>query len=551
MTPGLTSVIIPAYNAEATIVAAIESALSQTAPREVIVVDDGSTDRTAQILHDYDERIHFILSGHCGVAHARNLGIDMAIGEFIQFLDADDTIESTKVELSLARMDADAGWVICDTRIIEVSGAVQLASERYHYATRHIDGWIAPQLGVKNFIPIHAALFRRSAIGGIRFPEDKAPEDWHFLFDVAQTARVRHTPAILATYRKRREGRNATTPKDVKTRPGVAEPLRLNLGCGTPGAPSWHPMPGFANLDKSLGWRFEDGLEQFADASVAGITVSHSLMYVQAQDWPKVCAEFFRVLRPGGVIRITEDDATNPASSRFGGWKGSESAVTLTDARMVRQYLDGTGFAVHDVGPTETHYGDASLIQQQHGDPPDVFFIEGVRPTALLLTPHADDEVLFAAFLMIRHRPRVVICFPSSGDYGDTATRAAESGAAAAILGAGPVEQLDGADLVAKLREIDARIRPARVFAPSPRSSHPDHVAVAQAASEVFGDRLTRFHTYDAGGKVRAGDPSAFEPGWVERKRRALRCFNTQRKHPRAAVFFDESRYQLTEFVDP
>ena len=247
MIPGLTSVIIPAYNAEATIAAAVDSALAQTCPVEVIVVDDGSKDGTARAAN----AAHVVISKEQGgVAAARNWGLSQASGEFIQFLDADDTIESTKVELSLARMDADAGWVICDTRIIEVSGAVQLASERYHYATRHIDGWIAPQLGVKNFIPIHAALFRRSAIGDIRFPEDRAPEDWHFLFDVAQTARVRYTPAILATYRKRREGRNATTPKEAKTRPGVAEPLRLNLGCGTPGAPSWHPMPGFVNLDK-------------------------------------------------------------------------------------------------------------------------------------------------------------------------------------------------------------------------------------------------------------------------------------------------------------
>ena len=551
MTPGLTSIIIPAYNAEATIAEAIESALAQTSPVEVIVVDDGSKDRTVVILDGYGDRIKFCLTAHFGVAHARNVGIDEASGEFIQFLDADDTIDPTKVELCLARMDDEAGWVVCDTRIISPDGDVTLASERYDYRRRHIDGWLQPQLGVANFIPVHAPLVRASVLRDIRFPLDCAREDWHFWHAVAGVARVRYTPAILATYRKRRNGRNSTAPVGSMRRPGVADPLRLNLGCGTPGAPSWHPMPGFVNLDKSLGWQFEDGLEQFADASVDGITISHSLMYVREPDWARVCGEFFRVLRPGGVVRITEDDAKNPASSRFGGWKGSESAITLTDAAMVRSHLAAAGFTVHEVGPTETHYPDASLIQQQHGDPPDVFFMEGVRPTALLLTPHADDEVLFAAFLMIRHRPRVAICFPSVGDYGDTATRAAESGAAAAILGAGPVEQWDGTDLVEKMREIDARLSPSRVFAPSARSSHPDHVAVAEAAAEVFGARLTRFHTYDAKGKVRAGDPSPFEPGWIGLKRKALQCFRTQRAHPRAAVFFDESRYQLTEFIDP
>lgn len=152
---------------------------------------------------------------------------------------------------------------------------------------------------------------------------------------------------------------------------------------------------------------------------------------------------------------------------------------------------------------------------------------------------------------MIRHRPRVVICYPSAGDYGDTATRAAESGAAAAILGAGPVEQWDGTDLVARMREFDAKFAPALVLAPSAKASHPEHVAVAQAAAEVFGARVTHFHTYDERGKVRSGDPVPFEPGWVALKRRALQCFATQRAHPRARVFFDEARYQLTEFVEP
>lgn len=556
MTPGLTSIIIPTYNDADVLPAAIESALAQTAPVEVIVVDDGSTEGDFGLIsanwNTHGDRLRILSIAHAGPGAARNAGIDAARGEFVTFLDADDTIEPTKVELQLAHMDADAGWVLCDVRIMEVDGRVRLASEKYGYTSRHLNGWIQPQLGVKNFIPVHSPLIRRSVLGDrIRFPTSGAREDWFFWYDVAGEGRVRYTPAILATYRKRRGSRNHTIPRGEHPFPGVVEPLRLNLGCGTPEAASWHPMPGMVNLDKSLGWKFEDGLRDFGDATVAGITISHSLMYVRAPDWPAMCREFHRVLKPGGVVRITEDDATNPASSRFGGWKGSESAVTLTDAAMVRKHLEAAGFAVHDVTATETHFADGSLMQAQHGTPPDVFFLEGVRPTALILTPHADDEVLFAAFSMIRHRPRVAVCFPSEGDYGDTATRAAESGAAAVILGAGPVEQWDGTDLVAKMREIDARIAPARVFAPSAQSSHPDHVAVARAAAEVFGDRLTRFHTYDEKGKVRTGDPVPFEPGWIALKRRALECFRTQREHPRARVFFDESRYQLTEFVEP
>lgn len=539
--PGLTSVVIPAHNAAATLQAAIDSALAQTAPVEVIVIDDGSTDGTLYGPDSADLRIgsaRIAWQAHAGVAAARNHGLSLARGEFVQFLDADDTIEPGKIAALLAEMDDATGFVLCDTRIVEASGREQLASERYGYAEHTVNGWIAPYLAVRNFIPVHAPLYRRSAIGDVRF-RDGQLEDWHFVHDVALTSRCRYVPEVLCTYRKRRGSRNTTTRSDPANRPGVAPPLRLNLGCGKPGCADWHPIPGFANLDKSLGWRFEDGLGEFADGSVAGITISHVLMYVAETDWPRVFAEFARVLQPGGVVRITEDDATNPASSLYGGWRGSEPYVTLTDAAMTRRYLEAAGFTVHDVTAEQTFYADTSLIQAQHRPAPHSYWIEGVRECSVLFEPHADDSVLFAAFSLIRYRPRIVTCCPSSGDYGDTDVRHQETVAAAGVLGAGPCEQWDGLDLVAKMRALDARIRPTRVFAPSLDTSHPDHVAVAVAAASVFGDRLTRYQTYDASGKVRAGTPVPFEPGWPDLKRRALECYRTQVEHPRAQVFFE------------
>lgn len=166
----------------------------------------------------------------------------------------------------------------------------------------------------------------------------------------------------------------------------------------------------------------------------------------------------------------------------------------------------------------------------------------------ILFSPHADDETLFAAFLVIRHRPDVVICFPSSGDYGDTATRTEESRRAVAMLGGGLVVQWGGEHLEEHMRAIDEARKPERVFAPSAMASHPDHVAVAIAAGLVFGDRVTAFHTYDAraGGKVRAGNISAYRVEWVERKRLALACYQSQLAHPRAREFFS---WDLTEYL--
>lgn len=541
------SIVIPSYQHAAYLRAAVESALAQTVPVEVIVVDDGSTDGTDGLLERYadDVRVRVLTQDHRGPSAARNAGLDAARGSFVMLLDADDVIAPTKVARQIEEFEASphAGWVLCDVLITdEGKGRSETASDRYNYAARAIDGWIETTLAASNFIPIMAPLVRRSVLEGIRFADthDGTPEDWRFWQQVAKAARVRYVPEVLATYRKRKTGRNRLPKAARAISPNLTAPLRLNLGCGTQGTRSWHPIEGMVNLDKSLGWRFEDGLPEFQTGSVAGITVSHALMYVHEEDWPRVFSEFARVLEPGGVIRITEDDAVNPISTRYGGWKGSESAVTMTSAALVREHLERAGIVAHVVDRETTRFRDGSLRQAQHGVEPNLFFMEGVRASGALFSPHNDDETLFAAFTILRHRPRVVVCFPSAGDYGDSALRESETREAMTVLGAAAVEQWQGGDLVAQMRAFDARVAPARVWAPSFEASHPDHRAVALAALEVFGDRLTTFHTYINGTKVRQGDPVPFEPHWVPQKLRALLRYPSQIVHPRAHQFFTQ-----------
>jgi GT2 family glycosyltransferase len=552
----LTSIIIPTYNHARFLPDAIESALAQTAPVEVIVVDDASTDDTSQVARTIaarDSRVQYVRQHggqgqNLGPSVARNAGLNLARGEFIMLLDADDVIAPSKVETQLAAFTDEVGWVLCDVRIEDAGrGFTELASARYDYGRKQLGGWIAPLLEPANFIPIMSPLVRRSVLEDIRFfdTEDGTPEDWRFWQRVAAAARCRYVPAVLATYRKQKHGRNRLPKAARAVVPNIEQPLRLNLGCGTPGTRSWHPVPGFVNLDKSLDWRFEDGLPQFQDRSVAGITISHALMYVPEAAWPKVFAEFARVLAPGGVLRVTEDETKDPASPRFGGWKGSDPAVTLTHPAMMREAMERAGLRVVDVDRETTTYRDRSLMQAQHGDP--VFFIEGIREVGVLFSPHADDETLFAAFTILRHRPDVVICYGSSGDYGATDVRTAETREAMSVLGGGPVEQWAGGDLVARMRAYEARVKPARVWAPHPNASHPDHRAVAAAALEVFGPRLQQYHTYDAGGKVRAGRPVEFDPAWVAQKHRALLRYESQIAHPRACQFFT---WDLLEYAE-
>lgn len=151
--------------------------------------------------------------------------------------------------------------------------------------------------------------------------------------------------------------------------------LKLNLGSGD------YPLPGFANLCPP-DWRFQDGLK-YRRSQVDALTISHALMYVPLTDWRDVFSEFARVLKPHGVIRITED-ATDDERCKWypDGYPGDQTngpAVTLTSRFLVAEHLAVAGFDVRTVAADKTHWKDRSLIQNRHGGEPHVFFIEGVR----------------------------------------------------------------------------------------------------------------------------------------------------------------------------
>lgn len=120
MNPELVSVILPAFNSSQLIADAIDSALSQTyADIEVIVVDDGSTDDTAEIAKSYGDRIRYIHQENAGPSTARNNGIKNARGEFVAFLDSDDTWFPEKISRQVELFEArpELGVVFTDARV--------------------------------------------------------------------------------------------------------------------------------------------------------------------------------------------------------------------------------------------------------------------------------------------------------------------------------------------------------------------------------------------------------------------------------------------------
>lgn len=145
--------------------------------------------------------------------------------------------------------------------------------------------------------------------------------------------------------------------------------MKLNLGCGI------MTLDGFENLDKTNGWYFENGLP-YGNESVEGVTISHMMMYVPEDKITWFLSEIYRVLVPGGIVRITEDATDDPRSIRYGGYY---DAVSLTSATGMAKHLKESGFDPHIVTANLTYYKDKSLIQDIHGGEPKVFFIEGIK----------------------------------------------------------------------------------------------------------------------------------------------------------------------------
>lgn len=121
----LVSIVVPAYNAEPFIAEALESALRQTYPHtEILVVDDGSTDKTLEITRHYEarhpDRIRVLTQQNSGACAARNRGLGAARGSWIKFLDADDVLTDDALTVQLLRCQNQPG----DSKSIPYGDAV-------------------------------------------------------------------------------------------------------------------------------------------------------------------------------------------------------------------------------------------------------------------------------------------------------------------------------------------------------------------------------------------------------------------------------------------
>lgn len=155
----LVSIIIPSYQSSEFVSNAIKSCLSQTYKNiEIIVIDDGSTDNTRNILSSYIDakKINYIYQNNKGLSAARNTGLRTARGEYIQFLDSDDIMKPEKIQLQinyLINHPEDMG--------VYSDYVVQKNSQIIHYKKKYPTGNLFKNVSFSHFVmPIHTVLLR-------------------------------------------------------------------------------------------------------------------------------------------------------------------------------------------------------------------------------------------------------------------------------------------------------------------------------------------------------------------------------------------------------
>lgn len=138
------SVVVPVFNRSELLKRALDSVFSQSlAPSQVIVVDDGSTDDTAEVLRsDYSADVRVISQQKSGVSRARNVGISASSHEWIAFLDSDDEWHPRKLEKQANFLSQNPEYQVCHSDEIWIRRGVRVNPKKYHAKS---GGWIFPK----------------------------------------------------------------------------------------------------------------------------------------------------------------------------------------------------------------------------------------------------------------------------------------------------------------------------------------------------------------------------------------------------------------------
>lgn len=204
------SVIIPVYNVEPYLARCLNSILAQTYTNiEIILIDDGSTDRSSQICDKYkvkDDRIVVIHKKNGGQGEARNQGLDICSGDYISFVDSDDWVESTYIEdLLYLVLNEKADIAVCELEKTTSYQKTQSSSKPHNqnYTSIEANRRLFSQREVSFIGPV-CKIYKQSLFRNIRFPVGKFHEDeftTYLIFNNA--AKIAYTSKVLYYYFQR------------------------------------------------------------------------------------------------------------------------------------------------------------------------------------------------------------------------------------------------------------------------------------------------------------------------------------------------------------
>lgn len=205
------SIIVPIYNVEQYIQECVESLINQTYyDLEIILINDGSTDSSGELCDEFsekDNRIRVVHQKNAGAANAKNKGLDMAIGEYITFIDSDDVVEVNWIQMMVQEMESeDVEIVECKMDLL-LKNRVEAVNDYYddkkiftseEYLAQYLNRWTSSLFWNK--------LFKRELTKNIRFKKERrCIDDEFYTYKVISNAKkISRIDDVLYHYRQRK-----------------------------------------------------------------------------------------------------------------------------------------------------------------------------------------------------------------------------------------------------------------------------------------------------------------------------------------------------------
>lgn len=222
----LVSIIIPCYNSARFLRATLQSCLAQTWKNiEIVIVDDGSTDESLEVIKSFDTHVRWDSGPNRGACAARNRGLELAEGDYIQFLDADDLLSPNKIQTQLSELEghsvrsvAYCKWGMF--READVSDVIFKDRKEHVNYSCPLDMLLSMWMN-DWYLPSHSWIFHRSLVeesGGWR--EDLSQhDDWEFFTRLLLRANsATFVREATAYYRKGHSSLSSAGPSDTHIR---------------------------------------------------------------------------------------------------------------------------------------------------------------------------------------------------------------------------------------------------------------------------------------------------------------------------------------------